>query len=295
MKTSNNIIREELQDLLKKVESDFVDSQEKQQDDLFISFTENVVIPNRDRIPTLFRYSPADYYSIRNLETETLMLSNIGNMNDIFEGLSGEVDTDVIVSLDELKDIAFIKSFTELKNDSLMWSHYGDKYAGMCVEYDFSKLDDKVLYHLFPVVYSENRYPIKTLDNAVRDLYEVKKANKEEYYPDLYESLLDVMALFLKKSKSWEHENEWRLIATYPQIYNDLQDFYDTDNRCKGPLFDLNDREISVKGCTKSVYIGPQMQSIQRKHIKEICHKLNIEFHELTISKTDYALEEKIK
>ena len=173
-----------------------------------------------------------------------------------------------------------------------MWSHYGDKYAGMCVEYDFSKLKNEVLYHLFPVVYSKNRYSVKILNNAVRDLYELKKANKEQYYPDLYGSLLDIMTLFLKKSESWKYEKEWRIIATYPQIYNDSQDFDDTDKHCNNPLFDLNSREISVKNCIKSVYIGPKMPYTQRKHIKEICHKLNITVYELTISKTKYALEE---
>lgn len=285
-------LRERFQGFFNEQEHCLANTQQVIHDGFFQWFTENFVIPNKDTIPPLFRYSSADYYNIRNLETETLMLSNIGNMNDIFEGLAGTVDSDVITSLEELNDIAFIKSFTELKDDFLMWSHYGDKYAGMSVEYDFSKLEDKVLYHLFPVSYSKNRYRIRTLDNAVRDLYETKKANKEKYYPDLYESLFDIMALFLKKSKSWEYEKEWRIIATYPQIYNESQDFYDSDDNYKDPLFDLSDKEISVKGCIKSVYIGPKMESVKRKHIREICSKLDVSVHELTISKTEYILEE---
>lgn len=287
-------IRKNFQNLFTAEENNFEDNKQKIQDCFFEQFTENFIIPNKDEIPALFRYSPADYYNIRNLETETLMLSSIGNMNDIFEGLSGEVDNEVIASLDELKDIAFIKCFTEQKNDFLMWSHYGDDYAGMCVEYDFSNLSDDILYHLFPVIYSNKRYRSQTLGNAVRDLYELKKANKEDYYPDLYESLLDIMALFLRKPLSWSIENEWRLVATYPQIYNSPGDFYDLEKNDKCPLFALNDKIISVKNCIKSVYIGPRMLNTQREHIKEICAKLNgVTVHELVISKTDYILEEK--
>ena len=267
--------------------------QQKIQDDFFEKFTENVIIPNKHNIPPLFRYSPADYYNIRNLENETLMLSDIGNMNDIFEGLSGEVNADVITSLSELNDIAFVKSFTERKNDFLMWSHYGDRSAGMCVEYDFSKLADDLLYHLFPIVYSEQRYKLETLGNAVTELYELKKANKEGYYPDLYGSLLDIMSLFLRKPSNWSMEKEWRLIATYPQIYNSSSDFYNIEQGSEYPLYTLSKKTIDVKNCIKSVYIGPRMQDMQRKHIKDIGEKLKIEIHELKISKTEYVFEEK--
>lgn len=287
-------IREQFQNCFSEQEKLFQEGRQKIQDGFFERFTENVIIPNKDKIPPLFRYSPADYYNIRNLETETLMLSNIGNMNDIFEGLSGEVSADIIASLSELKDMAFIKSFSELNNDFLMWSHYGDRYAGMCVEYDFSKLDGKILYHLFPIVYSDKRYKLKTLGNAVAELYELKKANKESYYPDLYESLLDIMALFLRKPSPWSIEKEWRLVATYPQIHNTPEDFYDIEQGTECPLYALNDKSISVKDCIKAVYIGPRMQEVQRRHIKEICSKLNgVSVHELVISKTEYAFEEK--
>lgn len=262
-------------------------------DDFFQLFSKNVVFENKDKIPPLFRYSPANYYNIRNLETETLMLSSIGNMNDIFEGLSGEVDADIINSLDELKDVAYIKSFSEKKNDFLMWSHYGDNYAGMCVEYDFSKLNEVFLYHLFPVIYSNKRYSVKTFGNAVEELYELKKANKEGNYPDLYDSLMDILALFLRKSDVWDYENEWRIVATYPQIHNPADDFYNKGKDDRFPLYDIDSKTISVKNCIKAVYIGPKTQKTQREHIKEICAKLaGVKVYQLKISKSKYAFEE---
>lgn len=262
-------------------------------DTFFEYFFKNVVCPNKDKMPSLFRYSPADYYNIRNLETETLMLSSIGNMNDIFEGLAGEIETDIITSLGELKDIAYIKSFSELKNDFLMWSHYGDKYAGMCVEYDFSKLDESILCHLFPVIYSDTRYSVKIFCDAVEELYELKKANKENYYPDLFKSLMDIMALFLIKPKPWNYEKEWRIIATYPQIHNLAGDFYEEYEDKKILMYDINSELISVKNCIKSVYIGPRTPKIQREHIQSICSKLNgVKLYQLSVSKAEYTFYE---
>ena len=102
-------------------------------------FSRDVILSNKKSIPTLFRYSAADYYNIRGLETQNLFLSPLGNMNDVFEGLSCEINDDVIDGIEDIRDIAFLKSFSEEKSSLLMWAHYADNYSGMCVEYDFSK------------------------------------------------------------------------------------------------------------------------------------------------------------
>lgn len=289
-----SFIRNSFESFFENIEENLQKHDTKIYDEAFEKFVADVVIPNKNKIPRLYRYSCADYYNIRNLETETLMLSSIGNMNDIFEGLSGKVEADAIISLDDLKDIAFIKSFTEKKNDFLMWSHYGDKYAGMCVEYDFSKLEKEVLYHLFPVIYSNRRYNFNNFSKIVNEFYNLKKDNKEFNYPDFYESLLDIMELFLRKSSSWKYEKEWRFVATYPHIYNTLDDFYKIDSNEACTLFSLNSRNVSVKNCINAVYLGPRIGDIQKKHIIEICNKLNgVKVYELSISPSNYAFEEK--
>ena len=96
-----------------------------------VDFIENMVLNNKNEIPPLFRYSPADYNNIRNLETERLFLSSLGGMNDIFEGISCEVDDSVLETIDDFSDIAFLKSFSEEKNNLLMWAHYAEDYSGM--------------------------------------------------------------------------------------------------------------------------------------------------------------------
>lgn len=95
---------------------------------------------NRQSIPLLYRYMPADYHSIRSLETNTIHLSEIGNMNDVFEGFSACMDSATPEMMHALRDLVYIKSFSEQPNDPLMWAHYAANSSGICVEYDLSEL-----------------------------------------------------------------------------------------------------------------------------------------------------------
>lgn len=82
-----------------------------------------------------------------------------------------------------------ISCFSEEMNNLLMWSHYADKHAGFCIEFDSS-------YHPFlkarKVIYTEN----------IPDYnYDLEKKNNQ-------------MNLFNYKSKYWEYEKELRIIDT---------------------------------------------------------------------------------
>lgn len=41
-------------------------------------------------------------------------------------------------------------------NNQLMWSHYANSYAGICVEYDFTKINNFIGF-IYPVAYSAIR------------------------------------------------------------------------------------------------------------------------------------------
>ena len=192
-----------------------------------LDFSKSVVLKYKEKIPRLFRYSSADYYNIRALETQSLFLSPLGNMNDVFEGLSCEINDEVIDGIEDIRDIAFLKSFSEEKSNLLMWAHYADNYSGMCVEYDFSKLSETLLFHLYPVYYSLKRSTSRFLERAIIEHKDLKRMNEENCYPNDCEFLKDIMSLFLSKSMSWAYEKEWRLLFTYPQIYNEAQDVDD--------------------------------------------------------------------
>ena len=97
------------------------------------------------------------------------------------------------------------------------------------------------------------------------------------------------MHLFLAKSKVWEYEKEWRILVTYPQIYNSHDDIGDDSSVYYG----LNDYKIYVNGCIQAVYLGPKMREMQRDHILEICKdKLGgIPVYSVSLSKNKYDLD----
>lgn len=254
-----------------------------------VGFSKNILTKQISNLPRLFRYSPADYYNIRSLETETLFLSPIGNMNDIFEGLSCRIDDNVINKIEKMQDIAYLKSFSENQNHLLMWAHYANNYTGMCVEYDFSNLSEELLYHLYPIYYSKKRFANKDLSKVIEEHSDLKRMNEDYCYPNECDHIKDIMSLFLTKSEAWSYEKEWRIVATYPQIHNTAEDL-DDEQRL---LYFLNDQNISVKSCIKSVYLGAKMKQNIKDHIKEICqYKLNnIPVYSTRLSKDNYELE----
>lgn len=84
----------------------------------------------------LYRYTPASYYSIRNIEKQQIHLSPNGVFNDLYEGLPQNVSGPISsADIGKLGDLAYITCMTETNRNTLMWSHYADSNRGICVEY----------------------------------------------------------------------------------------------------------------------------------------------------------------
>lgn len=89
------------------------------------------------------------------------------------------------------------------RNDSiLMWAHYANENAGICIEYDFNELDEESLVRkcLFPVSYCSKPIDVLPLfdkDNPPTLLYPVDTA---------------ALCTALSKAKEWEYEREWRFV-----------------------------------------------------------------------------------
>lgn len=281
-KSSENIFRQRLRDF-------YEDEESRSFDYNLYNYTTKVLLPHKEEIPRLYRYSPADYNNIRSLETKTLYLSEVGGMNDIFEGLSCPINDTVIKNLEDLHDIAYLKSFSEHKNDLLMWSQYGENYSGMCVEYDLRTIDDSLAYHLFPVIYSESRCIKGHPDISYKELSELKYASQHANCPDEVDFLKDVMSLFLYKSQAWEHEAEWRLVVTYLQMHCGHEMIDNGDDYKEHYM--INSQQIKFPYAS-TVYLGPKMKSYIKQHIACICKRLKIKVYETSLSHSSYKLDE---
>lgn len=103
-----------------------------------------------------------------------------------------------------------ITCFSEDLFSMPMWAHYADNHQGICIEYDFSSLENKSLFskHLYPVYYGNERFDIT---GSMKNLF---SGNKEiiNYF----------ILLMLIKHRSWEYEKEWRMILLNSYQETDL-------------------------------------------------------------------------
>ena len=106
------------------------------------------------RLPVLYRYTPVNVYELSNIANGTVYLSLAKDMNDVSEGAFYVRDTleNVEDCIDQMQGNILLKSFSYSKNNILLWSHYADSHKGICIGYDFSKLqDDSIKRKLYPV------------------------------------------------------------------------------------------------------------------------------------------------
>lgn len=219
----------------------------------------------------LYRYVPATYFNIRNIETQKIHLSPNGSMNDIYEGIPSSSNLSYY-KLQKLNDIAMMTCMTESYNNTLMWSHYADSNAGMCIEYDLKLLKNasfNILDHLLPVVYTEKRIIKKDVDSWIESYFELKKAIAENYVYVGKENFDDILPLFLLKGKEWEYEKEWRIIYTRKQLYDiDEEELYGGNIKFE---------------CVSAVYLGYRIHPEIRKNIIEICQRISEQENKVSV------------
>lgn len=220
----------------------------------------------------LYRYFPDSYYSIRNLETETIHLSESGIMNDIYEALpSGEFKN--IHQIDkQLYDLAYLSCFTERNNNLLMWSHYANSHRGFCIEYELKQflIDNKdIRQHLFPVIYMKKRPIYRDINSLIESHFDLRRAYEDGHDYVGREPLDDILPLCMIKSMDWSYEEEWRFIYTKKQLY---------DNNCE---FNPN---ISLP-CITNIYLGYRIEKSFEENIIEIVQRKNQNGRKISVYK----------
>ncbi len=102
-----------------------------------------------------------------------------------------------------------VSCFTENPDNILMWSHYSNKHTGICVEYDFSMLQEEIKAYILPVLYTNRRpsFPINRLIDFKGQAIGEK---------GMIKVLPNLLKAQLTKSVVWNYENEWRLLGLSP-------------------------------------------------------------------------------
>lgn len=143
-------------------------------------------------ISKLFQYSTVNEHTHSNIKNNYLIAKRPGNFNDIYDStMHTNTFYKNLRELNESKQLSYylgygfaykgftedyIKKFSEDQDkhlmtcfqndffinclagtnmDKLMWSHYAGKHTGICVEYDFIKVNTHINDFLYPVIYAD--------------------------------------------------------------------------------------------------------------------------------------------
>lgn len=150
-------------------------------------------------------------------------------------------------------------------DNQLMWAHYANSYSGICVEYDFEKMNDFIGF-MHPVEYSKERPTVSLKDLGIDKLETDEDGTL--ITPEI--DMCAILSYLLVKNKCWEYEEEWRIINTSEHPYT--------------PMF------INVP-FIKSITMGPNLDDMCKQLLWDVCQENRIDCYQLVINPNDYQLE----
>lgn len=153
-------------------------------------------------------------------------------------------------------------------DNQLMWSHYANSYSGICVEYDFEKMDEFIGF-MYPVKYSKVRPTVSLKDLGLTEF-------KEDDNGKLITGEVNMNAIFsylLTKNECWNYEEEWRIINVDGEPYT--------------PLF-------VEAPFVKSITLGLDLDDICKQLLWDMCKEQGIECYQLIINSRDYGLSREL-
>lgn len=151
-------------------------------------------------------------------------------------------------------------------DNQLMWSHYANSYAGICVEYDFTRINDCIGF-IYPVVYSSTR-PTLSLQDLGIEGFDLENKDLERCEVDM----TSVFAYLLSKNTCWSYEKEWRIIdigESYTPKFIDL------------PF-------------VKSITFGLNVDLLCKRLLWDVCREKGIPCYEIVLNTENYDLNRKL-
>lgn len=156
------------------------------------------------------------YSSFRNLENilanNTIYFQRPYEVNDPFDcklhpsfGKNDEDRATAHLAWDSYRKRIGLFCLSEVNNDILMWSHYGDKHRGVVLQFDGRWLLNN-FKNLKPVEYHED-WPEIGYYNTVWDRTFRKGFGKRTAELEELETIV-----FLRKALHWCYEYEWRIV-----------------------------------------------------------------------------------
>ncbi|CCZ85563.1 putative uncharacterized protein [Firmicutes bacterium CAG:631] len=123
-----------------------------------------------------------------------------------FEELKEKFTNEIIRKVKDARNNALISCFSKRYDSILMWSHYGDKHKGICIEFDRPEND------FLDVKYSKKRCKFD-LEDTTRRVLGYMLSNEEVDVND--KGLIRCISKpFIVKSLDWKYEEEVRCVLS---------------------------------------------------------------------------------
>lgn len=216
------------------------------------------------------KYIPNDF--IENIKSNILSLGH-DNQYDLrlkllYDNFIAHVN-EVFPMLAKLnKRCTTIACFSETINSVTMWSHYADYHKGFALEYNVREAmgieNSNIMF--MPVIYGDKRF-----DATDFILWEyLKSLNINIPNPDI---MMHAKCM-IHKSKQWEYEQEWRMIATSGENLTDTT------------------RNTRVRLVPSAIYYGQDILIEDKTFLHDIAQKKGIDEYEMYLdySSTKYEM-----
>ncbi len=152
-------------------------------------------------------------------------------------------------------------------DNQLMWSHYANSYSGICVEYDFTRINEFNGF-IFPVEYTKIRPSVSLQDLGIAGF---NYGDTENPIISCETNISKIFSYLLSKNTCWQYEEEWRIINI---------------GMANTPLF------IDLP-YVRSITLGINLDDQCRRLILEVCKERNIRCYQLIIDKESFQLHRK--
>lgn len=160
-------------------------------------------------------------------------------------------------------------------NNHLMWSHYTNSYKGICIEYDFTKMEEYIGI-IDKVIYKKERPKIKVRELIPGEIKFVKDENGKKVCQIEQNREADVNTIIphiFTKQDIWDYEEEWRIV--------NVEKTLDAHRFINVPFI-------------KSVTYGYNIDPICKYMLVNVCKEKNIDLYEIVPSTVDYSLDRKL-
>lgn len=190
-------------------------------------------------------------------------------IEEVCKKISDIRDSVYLIKIREFLEKITVSCFSSSGWDNqLMWSHYANSYAGICIEYDFSNIEDNIGF-FYPVKYNSHR-PTLTLEDIGLKIQnqdgKIIAANDGEF------KIENIFSYMLVKNTVWEYEKEWRIVN----------------------IGEANTPRFIHLPHIKSITFGLRVDEICKSIIWEICKEKGIACYQLMVNSDNYELKRKL-